>query len=160
MGSILIWLIFNISDQVKEQEHFAILHKYRQSTLVSQNNDLLQLFSDGGTVSKTIGLYQENTRVNKIQQKILENYYINHGKELLIIDSLAIYNIPGAAPDYILLRQSPKINLERLLKTFPQAEIIADGSNYKSYIDRWKITCAKQKTPFHSTYEKGAFIIN
>jgi competence protein ComEC len=37
--------------------------------------------------------------------------------------------------------------------------IIADGSNYTSYVNRWKQTCLKRKLPFHHTGKKGAFII-
>ena len=36
--------------------------------------------------------------------------------------------------------------------------IIADGSNYKSYVARWKKTCEEQKLPLHITSVKGAFV--
>jgi competence protein ComEC len=36
-------------------------------------------------------------------------------------------------------------------------QIIADGSNYKSYISRWKASCGKAKIPFHATGEKGFY---
>ncbi len=42
-----------------------------------------------------------------------------------------------------------------MIETLQPELIIADGSNYKSYIKRWKIAAAKQKIPFHTTYEKG-----
>jgi len=70
-----------------------------------------------------------------------------------------VYTIKNFIPEYILLTQSPNINLERLIKQYPKTSIIADGNNYKSDIKRWEKTCSKQKIPFHSTYEKGAFII-
>lgn len=59
------------------------------------------------------------------------------------------------SPKIILLTQSPKINLERLIQIHQPKQIIADGSNYKSYIKLWKATCEKQKIPFHATTEKG-----
>ncbi|UPF25785.1 ComEC family competence protein, partial [Flavobacterium psychrophilum] len=59
--------------------------------------------------------------------------------------------------DIIILRESPKINLERLLSSIKPKIIIADASNYKSYVTNWKQTCAKEKIPFHSTYEKGFY---
>ncbi|MEO6348834.1 MAG: ComEC family competence protein, partial [Aquaticitalea sp.] len=62
-------------------------------------------------------------------------------------------------PDYVLLRNSPKINLKRLLDSLQPKLIIADGSNYKSYTQRWKMTCDKLKIPFHLTGEKGAFVL-
>jgi competence protein ComEC len=36
--------------------------------------------------------------------------------------------------------------------------IIADGSNYKSYQERWQQTCIAKKIPFHQTSKKGAYI--
>ena len=51
------------------------------------------------------------------------------------------------------------INLERLIAMHQPNIIIADGSNYKSYVEKWEETCLKKKTPFHSTMQKGAFIL-
>ncbi len=39
-------------------------------------------------------------------------------------------------------------------------QIIADGSNYKSYIKLWKTTCEQEKIPFHATAEKGYYRLN
>ena len=75
-----------------------------------------------------------------------------------IVDSLGIYNIKTFKADFILLRNSPKINLVRLIDSLKPDLIISDGSNFKSYQERWAKTCSKQKTPFHQTNEKGAFI--
>ncbi len=38
--------------------------------------------------------------------------------------------------------------------------IIADGSNYRSYILNWKATGLNKKIPFHATSEKGAFVFH
>jgi competence protein ComEC len=83
------------------------------------------------------------------------NYFFNNYKTL-IIDQSSIYKTSISA-DIIILRQSPKVNLERLLFTMKPKVIIADASNYKSYVSAWKETCRKEKIPFHSTYEKGFY---
>ena len=36
---------------------------------------------------------------------------------------------------------------------------MADGSNYTSFIERWRKTCLKYKIKFHDTASKGAFVI-
>jgi competence protein ComEC len=77
---------------------------------------------------------------------------------ILIVDSLGIYDLALKKP-IIILQHSPKINLNRLIKSLKPKQIIADGSNYKSSLDRWKSTCEKQKTPFYQTRQNGAFII-
>jgi competence protein ComEC len=61
--------------------------------------------------------------------------------------------------EIIVLIQSPKINLKRLISTIKPEQIIADGSNYKSYIKLWKTTCEQEKIPFHATAEKGFYIL-
>ena len=78
---------------------------------------------------------------------------------MLVIDSLGVYNIKSFQPDYVLLRQSPKINLNRLIDSIQPKYIIANGSNYKTYISQWERVCKKRKLPFHQTSKKGAFII-
>ena len=55
------------------------------------------------------------------------------------------------------MTQSPKINLKRLISKMQPKQIIADGSNYKSYIKLWKTTCEEEKIPFHATDEKGFY---
>ena len=77
----------------------------------------------------------------------------------MVVDSLGFYNFKSIKPSIILLQQSPKINLNRLIKTTKPKLIIADGTNYKSYLKGWENTCIKNKTPFYSTSQKGAYIL-
>lgn len=158
--AILLLISFNLfSKKFSGTSEFYILHKNRSSLLISQNDSQLQAYGNPQNATKTINLFRENESLKTVITEELHNYFSIKAKEFLVIDSLGIYKIEGVNPDYILLRQSPKINLDRLLLRFPQVQIIADGSNYKSYANRWKMTCLKLKIPFHSTYEKGAFRI-
>ena len=38
-------------------------------------------------------------------------------------------------------------------------QIIADGNNYKSYINNWREICEREKVPFHYTGKNGTYII-
>jgi competence protein ComEC len=62
-------------------------------------------------------------------------------------------------PEIVIIQQSPKINFERMIDLLQPTMIIADASNYKSYVMRWEETCLKKRTPFHYTNKKGAYII-
>jgi competence protein ComEC len=75
------------------------------------------------------------------------------------MDSLGVY-AKNINPDIIVITQSPKLNLERLLQTYKPEMIVADASNFKTYIKVWKATCRKEKIPFHATGEKGFFRLN
>jgi competence protein ComEC len=84
--------------------------------------------------------------------------YFNHSK-ILILDSLGVYPKKGN-PDVLLITHSPKFNLTRFIQTNRPKIIVADGSNYTTYVALWKATCEKEKIPFHSTREKGFFKLN
>jgi competence protein ComEC len=90
------------------------------------------------------------------QKKPLQNLLYFKQQKVLIIDSSCVYKTT-LNPDILIIIQSPKLNMQRLLKTYNPKEIIADGSNYKSYVKLWEATCQKEKIPFHYTNEKGFY---
>jgi len=88
----------------------------------------------------------------------MKRFYSIGGRHLLIVDEIGIFDFKTERFDWVLLRNSPKIHLEQLIKTLNPKLIIADGSNYKSSVTRWQKTCRKNSVRFHNTYEQGAFI--
>ncbi len=143
--------------------HLTIFNKSKSTMVGVFNNSTLHMYSTDSLHNikqdSRVRNYKDGLRIDKVAVEGMQNYFRFKRKEILVIDSLGIYQLANANPDYILLTQSPKININRLTERFPKALIIADASNYKSYITRWKETCINKKIPFHSTYEKGAYII-
>jgi competence protein ComEC len=92
-------------------------------------------------------------------QKKIQNVFYFKDKKILILDSLGVY-AKNINPDIIVITQSPKLNLERLLQTYKPEMIVADASNFKTYIKAWEATCRKEKIPFHATGEKGFYRLN
>ncbi len=78
------------------------------------------------------------------------------GNKILVIDSLGLIPL-NLKPDILILTQSPKVNLDRILMSFNPKQVVFDGSNYKSYVKHWEATCKKRKIPFHNTNEKGFY---
>ena len=76
---------------------------------------------------------------------------------MLIIDSLGVYDNLNHNPETVILIQSPKINFERMIQNTQPKLIIADGSNYKSYVRLWQKTCENSEIYFHNTSKKGAY---
>lgn len=146
-----------------QKGHLAILHINKQSLIGMYTAHTLTLYSPDSLYDYKkdyrVKSYKDKLPIRNVEVQAMPNYFLFKQQQLLIIDSLGIYQIPKAQPVYILLSQSPNINLERMIDYYPTVTIIADGTNYKSDITRWKATCLKRKIPFHSTYEKGAFII-
>ena len=78
----------------------------------------------------------------------------------MLIDRLGVYQLDKLKEPIVVLQYAPKINLERLIQTLKPSLIIADGSSYKSDINRWEATALTNAIPFHYTGKKGAFILS
>ncbi|WP_299553864.1 ComEC/Rec2 family competence protein [Seonamhaeicola sp.] len=146
------------------ENEFIIFHKSRYSLIgqVSKNKIVIAHNFDSVTQSKNniIKDYTVGNHISKTENDVIKPVYLLNKKTVLVIDSLGVYNLKSVKPDYVLLRQSPKLNLNRLIDSVQPKYIIADGSNYKSYVEHWEAICRKRKLPFHQTGKKGAFIID
>lgn len=154
---------FIYNSLLNSNNEFIIFHKSRFTLLGEKTNRNLMVYHNIDSATMTHDHVVKNFKIGnfitKTEEKEIGSFYQIHNKKLLVIDSLGVYNIKTFRPNYVLLRNSPKINLNRLIDSLHPEFIIADGSNYKSYVARWETLCKKQKLPFHSTSEKGAFTI-
>ncbi|HUH29715.1 ComEC/Rec2 family competence protein [Gelidibacter sp.] len=164
MLSIMIFQSVLIFEKQKHQsEEFIVFHKSRFSMIGLKKNTALTLSHNLDSVSVAkdhiIRNYKIGNSITAIKEDSLESIYLFHNIRFLVIDSLGIYKIPEFNPDYVILRNSPKINLNRLLDSIKPQLIIADGSNYKSYLKRWELSCLQQNIPYHLTGREGAFVV-
>ncbi len=137
-----------------------LLHQTKNTVVLSKNGLNATIFtSDSVAAQFPVTDMKIGERIRTVAYDSLANSYLIHGKSLLVLDSLGIYPTEKKEQT-ILLTHSPKINLERLITTTNPTQIIADGSNYNSYITRWKATCLKRKIPFHYTGEKGFYLFD
>ncbi|MCF7561028.1 ComEC family competence protein [Sabulilitoribacter multivorans] len=148
----------------KPTNEFVVFHKSRFSLLGNTSSHKIEVAHDFDSLTKQsnniVKDYAVGNHIKTIEEKQLQPVYQLNNKTILVVDSLGVYNIKTFQPDYILLRQSPRINLNRLIDSIKPKYIIADGSNYKSYVERWENICKKRKLPFHQTSKNGAYIIN
>ncbi|MDA9125998.1 ComEC family competence protein [Flavobacteriaceae bacterium] len=140
---------------------FVIFHKSKHSVLGLQSKHHLEIHHDLYSLTKQrmVNDYVIGAAIKTQSTDTIQHLYKINNKLLLIVDSLGVYNIKSIKPQWVLLRQSPKINLNRLIDSIRPELIIWDGSNYKTYQERWKLTCEAKKTQFHQTSEKGAFLV-
>ncbi|MGF1557481.1 MAG: ComEC/Rec2 family competence protein [Flavobacteriaceae bacterium] len=159
LSSILLFQLwsFYATYQASKKETLLLAHQTQNSVLMYQKGGHIDIFTTKPEViDRIVTAYSIAERTVKLKHEILQNSYQFGDKSILFIDSVGVYSENPRA-DYLVLIQSPKINLERLLDSIRPKILIADGSNYRSSIDRWKTTCAKRKLPFHYTGEKGAY---
>ena len=146
-----------------EPSHFVIFQKSRSTMMGIYANRELRIFCNDSAYDYLsdykVNNYKDQLSIKSVCRDSLRSVFRFKRKAILRIDSIGIYDVPSLQPDIIVLSQSPNINLERLIDRYPDIKIIGDGSNYRSDIVRWKATCLKRKIPFHSTYEKGAFVL-
>ncbi|MAB47704.1 MAG: competence protein [Flavobacteriaceae bacterium] len=146
-----------------QDEAFIAFNKSRFSMIGLKQNDKLEVHHnlDDSKLrnDNVIKNYKVGEFIDDVALSNLQDIYQFKNKTLLVIDSLGIYKNVSFQPHFVLLRNSPKVNLNRVIDSLKPQQIIADASNYKSYVNRWKLTCRDKKIPFHYTNEKGAFIV-
>lgn len=143
------WVVFN------SKKNTLIAERNGNSVTLHANDSLLKV----GTKNTTLNSYLVGNFSHLAAAKELKNTAFFNGKRILILDSTGLYP-KNLRPDILLLTQSPKINLDRLIQTIQPKNIVADASNYKTFQKRWEASCIKAKIPFHSTSEKGFYILN
>ena len=140
-----------------QKNEVLILHQTKNTIIVARNGAQTTVFtSNTSAIENAIANIKIGERIRTTTYDTLVNGYLINGKSFLILDSLGIYPAEKLKSD-VLLTFSPKINLDRLITITRPTQIIADGSNYSSYVKRWKTTCLKRKIPFHYTGEKGFY---
>ncbi len=160
LTSVVVLLVVMRWEQAKySHEELIVFHASSKSLLGYKNGKHLTLFSND-TVDwfnrHPIKGYKTDQHILEYVAKALPNVFEIGGKKILRLDSLGLY--PNEKIAVLLLTENPKINLERLIDSIQPKLIIADGSNYWSYVKRWEETCRKRKLPFHNTREMGAYI--
>lgn len=144
---------------IQEPSKMIVFHQVGHTGIGFQTNKQMWITNAENLHPIILKNYKTGENINKTDSINIENLFDFHGKKVLLVDSLGIYALSGFSPDVVLLSKSPKVNLERLIETLTPKQIVADGSNYKSYVERWEATCQKTKTPFHFTGAKGAYVL-
>ena len=163
LSSVLVFqsVFFYEKYHIEKNNEFIVFHKSRNSIVGIRTGSFLEVYNDMDSLVTKQNLLKnykvgENIQYQNYQK--LPNILQLNKKIVLFIDTAGVYNLTDLQQPILVLRQSPKINLERLINRLQPTIIIADGSNYKSYVRRWKATCLKLQIPFWSTDEQGAYI--
>jgi competence protein ComEC len=161
---ILLQTIFLVEFSDKNhQKELIIFHKTRHAIIGKRIGEKLLLKHDLDSLNYkddySLKYYRIAEDIKEIQPTNFKNFMHFSNKNILLIDSLGIYKIKDLQKPIVVLQYSPKINLERLIQTINPSQIIADGSNYRSYVAHWKMISTKENIPFYDTKENGAFIL-
>jgi competence protein ComEC len=162
--ALLLCIYIENRDQI-HQEEIVIFQTYRESQLGVLKGSHLTLFSDQPKDKESLKLtyhlknYKTLKGIKRIDfSKFKSSYEINPSEILFVLDSIPAYPKENFNPTYILLKDSPNLNFDRLLQDLKPKQVIADGSNYKTDIERWRNSAQLLGIHFHSTWEDGAYV--
>ncbi|MFA5297780.1 MAG: ComEC/Rec2 family competence protein [Lutibacter sp.] len=162
---VFIQTVFIFEKYKRESIHeFIVFNESKLTTIGERNGNKIRFDTSVDSLKKMSNFkiaYSVGAGLGEILPSgKIKSMYLFGEETILIVDSLGIYRFNSLKPTVVILRQSPKINLERLLKHLHPKIIVADGTNYKSYLKVWEQTCIKNKIPFHNTMQKGAFVLD
>lgn len=160
--SVIIFQIGNLYRcyEVQTKEEFIVFNQKKQSLITQRSASDVRIYSNQNDVSTRNNwalqsyLVGNFCRIEKINSLI--NLYHFKNKKIMLIDSSGV-SLKDSKPDVLILTQSPKVNLNRIINEYQPKLIVVDASNYRSYKKLWKATCEKEKIPFHDTSEKGFY---
>ncbi|WP_367773279.1 ComEC/Rec2 family competence protein [Flavobacterium sp. WC2421] len=148
---------------VQNQNEWIVFNQKRKTIIVERHGEKATLFTNDTKIKPKNNTILKSYLVGNFSDvknnEKLKNLAYFHRNKILILDSLGLYP-KDIRPDIVILIQSPKINIDRMLAILKPKIIVADGSNYKKIQNNWKESCLKQKIPFHATAEKGFFKLN
>ena len=147
----------------QKPNEMLVFHSRKNSIFVERKGQHLKVFANDSTLrnlekDRNLIAFGVANFIESIKKEKSGNFYYFNQKKIFVLDSSSVYP-KNIKPDVVVMIQSPKINFERFLMHHKPQIVIADASNYKTYIERWKATCEKQKIPFHSVGEKGFYRI-
>jgi len=166
LGSILVFQCVFILEKytIAQKSELIVFHKSKNTIIGKRKGSSFEVYHSMDSLQissqKLLINYKVGENISSQNYLKLSNLMFYKKQVVLIIDKDGLYDIKELNSPIVVLRQSPKINLQRLAEKLKPAIIIADGSNYKSYIENWKTTCKNLKIPFWTTYNQGAYILN
>ncbi|WP_454981999.1 ComEC/Rec2 family competence protein [Capnocytophaga granulosa] len=152
---------FYLKYESGKKEQLIVFHQYKKTVIaLQQGREAIFYLSDTLSVPQTlIKNFCTQQQVSNLHYKVLENIVPFKEDFLTIIDD-KFYLDTSYPTHYLLLRNNPKIHLEKFLSNIRPKMLIADGSNYPFIIEKWKYTCQRLQIPFYETKIKPIIVTN
>lgn len=139
----------------------VVLQRIGTSAIMAHSGQTLTVYSDQPeSFNRDIKAYRTAERIKSIRYRPLGNIYQLRDSRLLVLDREGMADLLEENFKVLLLSNSPKINLDRVLQRSTPHLVIADGSNYQSFVERWDKSCSRSGIAFYNTNQKGALTID
>jgi competence protein ComEC len=165
LTAVMIFQISYFRNQltIKKQDELVIFNSKKNTLIAERNGTNITLYSydsilKAAAKNKVLSSYLVGNFSRLCLRIKLKNLIYFKGNKILILDRTGVYP-KDIRPDIVVMTQSPKMNLERFLRTTKPKIVVADASNYSTIQKLWKATCLKERISFHATAEKGYYKI-
>ena len=150
--------------QTESTNEFVLFHQNNNSVFGIRKGNTIEVYQKVNRLKSSTysPLSSYRNKLNLIIKRNLTNRNILKidSKYFLIIDSTSVYNSLSLNPEIVILINSPKINLNRMIQILKPKTVIVDGSNYRSYVALWEKSCNDKEVKFYNTSVNGAFVYN
>ena len=159
MGTLLIESTYS-----KRASSFVVFHQFKNSMMALHKGDRARVYSNTDRSDPYSSRILTDFKLKHFKLELIESKQRRHffriaNKKIMVIDHDAINTDFGFEPDILVLVNSPKINLDRLINHIQPAAIIADGSNFYSFKLLWEHSAKSNGVVFHDTSKEGAFVL-
>ena len=140
-----------------------LMPAYNNTVLFYKNKKTLSVFSseDMARKNRLVEEFQNEFSIDTIAIKGLKNSYTLEDKTLFFIDSLWAEGFDfKKQKNLLVLTKNTKVNLEAILLQNEVDQIIADGSSYPSFKNRWEKTCNQFDIRYYDTQEEGPYLLS
>ena len=163
LGSIILFqgVLFQVKYISEKSRDLAVFHMYKKSLFIMREGKQIIVFQNDTIERNYIANnYAKTLGISDISIQDIPYLFDFQNKTILCLDSLGIYPQTGnSIINSVIVRQSPKINFERMLLKINPEIVIFDGSNYPSYIEKAKKKCDELNIKTHTTSQEGAYLM-
>ena len=166
LGMVTVMIVLVIlfeKHQANQQNELVIFHQFGNTVIGRLEHQQLILNTKSPITDNTKNFLFSNYLIKKRavlkKNEVFQHQYQHRKRTIMVIDSTFTYSQHHLDSDILLLSGSPRIHLERIIDSLNPKQLIADGNNYRNFIERWEKTCADRNIPFHRTDQDGAFVL-
>lgn len=161
MGFQIVVLYTNLNQH--QQNEWGIWYQKKGSIITYKQGKSLYVLTNQDSLIKKKPLfleaYQTALNIEEITIQKLKSPYLQCNQQIVyVIDSLGIYQNVPLKPNVVLLTQSPKIHFEQMIIELKPQKLIADATNQRFLVEKWKNTAQKYNLDFYCISEKGTYI--
>lgn len=164
LASVIVFQLLCLfeRDRMLHRERWVVFQQYKESLVLhSKKGESWSWGIESKQSENNLRAYSVATGL-PVKTKSFEFSSVYQLPEslLFVIDKSGVYKVSEVEGALVLLKDSPRINFERMLCFLQPKMVIADGSSYPYLKEKWRQTCLQKGIPFWDTSVSGALVLD